>query len=342
MTRKNKVRLSDIAEKLNISTVTVSNALAGKDGVGDELRQRIFDCAKELGYDFKKNKKNNSDPNLKTGIIGIVAPTHFFDKNGSFYWTLYNAVSKELQEHSCYAIIEQLSEEDEKNLVLPRIISDEKVDGIIVMGQVTEKYAHFFSENYKNFIFLDFSSGNLQADSVTSDNFYLEYLMTRHLIDKGHKNLRFVGSFNSTSSIKDRFMGFAKAMLEKNLTIKIQDIIPDRDDKGIFISPSLPEELPTAFVCNCDECAIRVINGLRQRGVRVPEDIAVVGFDDFYVTSYEGPALTTVAVDFAAMARTVTDLLLRKITGQPYNKGCTVIGGHLVFRESDGYDVASS
>ncbi|MBR1911989.1 MAG: substrate-binding domain-containing protein, partial [Treponema sp.] len=165
---------------------------------------------------------------------------------------------------------------------------------------------------------------------------YLEYLLTRHLINNGHRKLRFVGTFNSTTSINDRYMGFAKALLENNIPVSIDDVIPDRDARGGIVIPPLPEDdLPSAFVCNCDETAVRLITELRSHGIRVPEDVSVVGFDDFYAAPYDGPALTTVAVDFEAMARTVVDVLLRKINGQPYNKGCTVVGGKLVFRDSD-------
>ncbi len=334
MAKETKVRLSDIAQKLNISTVSVSKALAGKEGVGEDLRQRIIDCANELGYSKKNSNFLYTDTYHSTGNIGIVAPSRFFDKNGSFYWTLYNAISKELLSRGFYAIIEQLSDEMEFDLTMPHIIKDEKVDGVMIMGQVSEAYARYFSMNYKSFVFLDFSAGELQVDSVISDNFYLEYLLTRHLLDLGHRKLRFVGTFNSTSSINDRFMGFAKALFENNMSVSLDDIIPDRDRKGIFVVPPLPQELPTAFVCNCDECAIRVINELQAKGVKVPDDVSVVGFDDFYVTTYNGPALTTVSVDFDSMARTVVDLLLRKINGQAYNAGCTVVGGHLVFRDS--------
>ncbi|MCR5763125.1 MAG: LacI family DNA-binding transcriptional regulator [Treponema sp.] len=335
MANEMKIRLSDIAQRLNVSTVTVSKALAGKDGVGEDLRQRIHECAKEMGYIQKKNQVLRSDMLKGTGNIGIVVPERFFDRHGSFYWVLYNAISRELLSRGYYAIIEQLDEDMELSLSMPHVIKDGKVDGIMVMGQVSEPYTHFFSKNYNNFLFIDFSTGDAQQDSVTSDNFYLEYLLTRHLIDLGHRNLRFVGTFNSTSSINDRFMGFAKAMFENGLRVTTDDIVPDRDRKGVFISPMLPEEIPTAFVCNCDECAIRIIKELRQRGLRVPEDVSVVGFDDFLSTPYDGPALTTAAVNFESMARTVVDIMLRKITGQPYNKGCTVVGGRLVFRESE-------
>ena len=129
-------------------------------------------------------------------------------------------------------------------------------------------------------------------------------------------------------------MGFAKAMLEIGLEPKLSDIIDDRNSDGAAIPLALPKKMPTAFVCNCDETAVRLIKLLNQNGYRVPDDISVVGFDNYVGSGPSDPALTTVEVDSAATARSAVEILLRKITGQPYMKGHTVIGGNLLIRDS--------
>ncbi len=332
---RHKVRLADIAEKLGVSIVTVSKAIADKDGVGDELRTRIKEMAYQMGYIQKSRQPQNVRKEGSTGNIGVVIPSHFFERSSSFYWTMYNAISKELISRGYYAIMEQLGSKEEFDLILPQVVRNHKVDGIILLGQTSEDYARFFSKHYRNNVFLDFYIDDSDSDSVTTDNFYGEYQLTRHLISQGHRNILYVGNFNATTSITDRFMGFMKAMLENGFHVDVGDIINDRNQKGLYEPIKLPDSLPTAFVCNCDETARRLISLLKERGLSVPRDISVVGFDNFQSDGQDlEPVLTTVEVDSTAMARTAVDILIKKIAGEPYTHGHTVISGRILLRDS--------
>jgi LacI family transcriptional regulator len=332
MSKTRKVRLSDIAEKLHVSTVTVSKAIADKDGVGDELREKIKKTAAEMGYRIKTPKANQRDG--KTGNIGVIIPLRFFGNKTSFYWILYNDLARELMKYNYYCIMEILSPEDEEKLNMPRMIQEGKVDGVIILGQISESFVGFFAANYPSFIFLDFYIGNANIDAVVSDNFYDMYLLTEYLIERGHRNIRFVGTFRATSSIQDRYMGFVKAMLEHGLAVTPGDWIDDRDDSGQYVDIALPDPMPTAFVCNCDEVAFTLIKKLKNLGFRVPEDVSVVGFDNYLLTGVCEPAITTVEVNATAMAQTAVDLILKKANGEFYTPGRTVIGGKIILKDS--------
>ncbi|MBP5175298.1 MAG: LacI family DNA-binding transcriptional regulator [Treponema sp.] len=334
MNHTQKVRLSDIAEKLGVSTVTVSKAIADKDGVSDELREKIKKLAADMGYRQKSAKIASLRKENSTGNIGIIIPSRFFERATSFYWSMYNALSKELISNGYYAIMEQLDAKEEFDLAIPRVIQDHKVDGVILLGQLSNDYARYFLKHYSNFIFMDFYVNEENTDSVTTDNFYSEYIMTQYLISQGHRDIRFVGNFNATTSINDRFMGFMKAMLENGLHVSFDEIINDRDKRGFYSPIQLPEKMPTAFVCNCDETASRLIEVLDKNGYSVPNDISVVGFDNFVSSGSVNPPLTTVEVDPSESARAAVELLLKKITGQQYTHGLTVVAGKLIFRDS--------
>lgn len=334
MDNSKKVRLSDIAEKLNVSTVTVSKAIADKEGVSDELREKIKILAAEMGYRKKSTRFSDLKNENSTGNIGILIPSRFFERSASFYWNMYNALSRELLVNGYYAIMEQLDNRDEFDLVMPHMVLDKKVDGVILLGQLSNDYAHYFTKHYSKNIFLDFYINDEDSDSVTTDNFYSEYLMTEYLIGQGHKDIRYVGNFGATTSISDRFMGFMKAMLENGLSVSFDEIISDRDSNGVYEPIKLPSKMPTAFVCNCDETAVKLISTLKSKGYRVPEDISVAGFDNYVSGGSVNPPLTTIAVDPSATARAAVELLVKKITGQPYNQGHTVIGGKLIIRNS--------
>lgn len=338
MAQKKKVRLSDIAAKLNISTVTVSKALADKEGVGDELRQQIKEIAEQMGYQIKKS--NTVNPKLQrtngTGNIGILIPSRFFSPDVSYYWHIFNALSTELLSRGYYSIMELLTAEDEEAHTLPRLISDNKVDGLIILGQTSDAYLEELNKKYQTFILFDFYSAKLQYDSVSNDNYFCSYLMTDYVISQGHKKIRFVGNFGATTSISDRFMGFQRAMLEHKLNCQAEDIINDRDENGRLIQVNLPpaKSMPTAFVCNCDETAANLIQTLEEKGYKVPQDISVTGFDNYLPQKQTPVELTTVYIKPEDSTRIAAELIISKITGQPYIKGRHLVCGSLVIRDS--------
>lgn len=334
MDQKKKVRLSDIAKKLNISTVTVSKALSNKEGVGDDLRKQIKDLAEEMGY---RTKSSNSYNNGKiTGNIGILIPSKFFGLNYSFYWYIFNFLSTELLHRNYYSIMELLTDQDEEKLVLPRMIQDRKIDGLIILGQVSQNYIDAIKTNYDNFILLDFYTNDTKIDSVCNDDYYSSYILTNYVISQGHKKIRFVGNFNATTSITDRFMGFQKAMLSNKLSATIEDIIDDRDNKGGSIEFKLPakEDMPTAFVCNCDLTAANLIDVLQKKGYKIPEDISVTGFDNYLAQNTVTVPLTTVAIKPEDTASVAADLIIKKITNENYIKGRHLISGQIIIRDS--------
>lgn len=336
MNTKKKVRLSDIAQQLNISTVTVSKALSNKEGVGEDLRKEIKKVANQMGYRLKKN--NQLSANKITGNIGILIPSRFFSQSISFYWYLFNFISTELLHRNYYSIMELLSDADEENLMLPRILNDKKVDGIIILGQISSKYLETINSHYDNFILLDFYTNRTNIDCVSNDDYYCSYILTSYVINQGHKKLRFVGNFEATTSIRDRFMGFQKALLENGLSTSKDEIIADRDSKGMNVTIDIPEDdMPTAFICNCDETAVNLIHELTQKGYRIPEDISITGFDNYIEQQRANSIdckLTTVYVKPEDTASIAADLIIKKITGQPYVKGRHVVGGQIIIRDS--------
>lgn len=328
-----KPRLQDIAQKLNISIVAVSKALSGKDGVSEKLREQIISTAKEIGYELKHD--TISSQNSTTKNIGILIPSRFFSPNSSYYWYLFTHLSKVLLEKNYYTIMELISDNDESSLEIPRLIKDNKVDGVIILGQVTDQYLEKVNSVFENFILLDFYSNNQNYDSVSNDDFYCSYLMTKYVIEKGHKNIRFVGNFGATTSITDRYMGFQKAMLENGFECPVSKIIDDRDSKGSKIHMQLPEDdMPTAFICNCDETAAELITLLEMNGYIVPGNISVTGFDNYLPQGKSSVPLTTAFIAPENTAKVASELIINKINGEPYIKGRHLISGELIIRDS--------
>ncbi|ERI94424.1 sugar-binding domain protein [Clostridiales bacterium oral taxon 876 str. F0540] len=328
------VTMSDIAQKLNVSTVTISKALGDKEGVSDEMREKIKQVASEMGYRYNVAAKS-----LKEGLnynIGIIIAERFIEVGASFYWQLYKKVADELMKKDYYAVFEILKHSDEENAVIPKMIYDNKVDGVIVMGQVDKRYFNMIKALPVPVVFMDFYEKDSTQDFVITDNFYSMYMLTSHLIEMGHKDIGFVGNARSTSSIQDRYLGYMKALIENNIDLEKcrQWYVSDREDDGEYTSFEVPEVLPTAFVCNCDKVAYELISKLSQSGYRVPEDISVVGFDNYVFSMESGVEITTVEVDMRTMAQTGIDIMMKKINNEKVKKGIRQISGKIIFKNS--------
>lgn len=327
------VKLEDIAKQVGVSNVTVSKALSDKSGVSEEVRQKIKEVARQMGYipiSAQKVKVNKG-----TGNIGVLVPFRFIDNNTSFYWAIYQNVVTKLQARGYYAILEILDIEDEESCALPKVLQDEKVDGLIMMGQVNNKYSEFIWEsNLVPIIFLDFYDTHMEYDTIISDGFYGMYVMTDYLIKMGHRKIGFVGTPLATSSITDRLFGYQKALLENGITLQPEWVIPDRDMDKDGIDIILPEVIPTAFACNSDYTASCLISKLAERGLSVPEDISVVGFDNYLYPNLSNVQITTYEVEINKMAELCVKTLLKKINRKEYVKGVQIITGHMVIKET--------
>ena len=222
----------------------------------------------------------------------------------------------------------------EKNCTMPTFLVNRKVDGLIFMGEIDRRYLATAIQSGLPFMLLDFYDDAIAADCVLSDNTSGSYMITEHLIETGRWNIAFVGSVLSTSSIMDRYLGYVKALMRAKLPVRPEWLIEDRDSRGIFIPITLPIEMPDAFVCNCDEVAFNVVELLKRRGYRVPQDVAVTGYDDFRYSTICNPPLTTHRVDVDEMARTVVAQLCRKMSHKQPLAPTVVIPGAFVRRES--------
>lgn len=329
---KSNVTMRDIAEKLGVSSVTISKALNDKEGVSDELKEKIKVVAEEMGYRFNTHAKS-----MKEGLsynLGIVIPERFTGTTQSFYLQFYQLLSKVLDNYHYSGILNILSQDDEDELVLPRIYNEKKVDGLIFLGQIDKKYVAEIQNIESPVTFLDFYTDQNEIDCVLTDNFYGVYEVTNYLIRNGHRKIAFVGNVHATSSIQDRFLGYYKSLLEHRIDLKDVYVIKDRDELGRYIDIKFPADMPTAFVCNNDEVAYNLINELQKNGIQVPEDCSVVGFDNSIYAKLTNPSLTTVAVDMEEMSKVAVKFIMEKLKNPQKKYGRTFIKGNIIHRGS--------
>lgn len=327
------VKMADIAKRLGVSTVTVSKALNGQKGVSEELRERIKEVADELGYRPPSAGKAGDRPSL---TIGVLVSETYVGKYETFYWEFYQKIIKAAARKNCFVLLEVLSLDAEKAEPDLSLLRENKIEGLMVLGGLRRSYLAALKDYCQvPIIYMDFYSGKVGEDSVISNNFYGSYIITNYLFSHGHKEIAYVGTLMATDSITDRYLGYQKSMMEHGMVVKEEWVIPDRGEpRKCFDQITLPKTLPTAFVCNCDQTASMVVRALEERGVAVPEQVSVVGYDDYLHPGLCSVELTTYAVDMAQMAERGVEILISKICGREYCAGIQVVEGRLVERES--------
>lgn len=295
------------------------------------MRARVVALARQMGYESGRMRPEAAG----SGNIGVLVADRFFDEN-AFYTSLYRSLVIQCGEEGLACMIEIVSQEAEMEARLPALAAGRKVDGLVVMGNLAVPYIVALRECAIPGILLDGNIPGQALDCVLSDNMDGGYTLTRHLLDRGYTEIGYVGAILSTSSIMERYLGYQRALRGAGIVPKEEWLLADRDRDGRFIPIRLPEKLPQAFVCNCDEVAFHLIEELRQKGVRVPEDVAVCGYDDYRFATLSKPALTTYRVDVERMAAAAVGQLLRKLRQEHTEPFSCIVPGHLVIRESTG------
>ena len=328
----NIVRMKDIAERAGVSTVSVSKALSGQRGVSEEMRKKIRDIAREMGYRPPRTKAEKSFVSYN---LGILMAERFFDRFNSFYGNLQQLAAEEAAKMKCFTMLEQVTDQMEREGALPKLLQDGNADGVIVLGVLAEDYLEKLRrESGVPFMYLDFTSARYQRDSVISDSFYGAYQLTNYLFGKGHRRIAYVGTLLSTGSITDRYLGYLKSMMEHGVQVPPEWVINDRDPvTGLMDTEKyyqLPEELPTAFVCNCDLTASYLYRKLEERGIRCPQDVSIASYDNFAYPGITNVQFTTYEVDTREMARKAVHKLIHKLNGDYYRKGVTIVTGRLI------------
>ena len=326
-----EVKLKDIAEQLHISVVTVSNALSGKKGVSDQVRNQVFQKAKELGYDISKYQKKE-EVAIK---IGVLVSDKYLEIGSSFYWSLYQQVAYAASKKNGFTIFEVLEEETVEKGRLPKLLSEGEMDGLIIIGWLEHDYVKkVISATKVPVVLLDFYIDDMGCDAVISNSYVGMYKMTKYLLERGHREIAFLGSVYANDNIMDRYFGYRKAMQEWGIPVRPEWVLKDRDVSTGELQIGLPKKMPTAFVSNCDLSASRLQVELKKLGYHVPEDISIVGYDNYLYGDPFAEEITTYNVDMEQMAKEAVKILLKRVRGMSVHSGIRYIDSQIIERKS--------
>ena len=327
---RNVVTMKDIADELDVTVMSVSKALSGKEGVSEDLRAKILAKADELGY---KKAQTSSNDDGSSHNIGILIAERSMNANAT-YMSMQQPLTSNLLQLNYYGLTEIISDETEHLLILPKILKENKVSAFVVLGQMSKEYVQVLKDTNKPFLFLGHIYDNENGGGIITDNLYAGFTLANYLLDQGCKSIGFVGNIHFAEIVMDRYLGIAKSLLHRKLELKKEFLIPDVNDYGEEISLILPDEMPDAFICNECRTAYKLIHNLEGMEYNIPKDISVAAFDDGIFADIGIPKLTTYSINYNTMAQLAAETIVLKLENPNYHIGKKVVHGNVIIRDS--------
>jgi LacI family transcriptional regulator len=337
MIREREVTIYDIARKLNISIATVSRALKDDPVVSKKTKKKIADLAKEMGY-----RSNHFARNLRsqrTNTIGVIIPM----LNSYFQSTVVAGIESVANSEGYNLIISQSNESEEKEINNAKTMFNNRVDGLLVsVAYETESTEHFDQFIKKNIplIFFDRIIENLNCTNVVIDNRQAGYDATKHLIEQGCKRIMHITATTKRNVYADRLQGYKDALrdhdIEFNKNYVIISNLAAGDGSAVVKKILEMNPRPDAIFVTNDYFAVSCMLELKKAGIRIPEDIAIIGFNNDPMSRVVEPNLTSINNPGYEIGRIAARNLISHLTGKTNiaTTNTVILRSELVVRES--------
>lgn len=337
MKNKKEITIYDIARKLSLSSATISRGLQNNSAINKNTRKRIQDAARELGY-----RHNTFAANLrkqKTNTIGVLV----HELNSNFITSVLAGIEKVTTEAGYDILIAHSSEKMEKEAANALNLFHKRVDGLIAsLSFTTENLDHFkmFDEKGIPILFFDRVEESGDSTKVIIDNYKCGYQATQHLIDQGCKHIVMVTSSLKRNVYAQRHRGYKDALYDHGKKYNEDHVlVKDMSEEfGVEAAKRILKMKPRpdgAFITN-DFTAAVCMKTLKEQGVRIPDDIAIVGFNNDAIGKIVEPQLTTVHYPGMEMGEIAARNLINHLNGSAdiKNTNTIVVRSELIIRQS--------
>jgi DNA-binding LacI/PurR family transcriptional regulator len=324
--------IKDIARKANVSFSTVSRALQNSPLISRRTAEKIQRIARESGY--RASAVARGLVTQKTKTIGVVV-TSIADP---FVSEVVEGIEECCNNHGYSVFLANSNADPDRERKVVQSFSERRVDGIVVTSsRVGALYIPMLSEMRVPIVLVNNQHPGEFVHSVMIENVQGSREVTEHLIQLGHRRIAYLGDRLGYQSDTERFSGFREALDRAGLKF-FPELIVHGDGKSEGAREPTKSllnlsEPPTAIVCYNDMTALGVLGTVRAHGLRIPDDISVVGFDDLFIASYTDPPLTTVRQPRRRMGLLAMESLLQLMQGQDPSQAISV-AAELVIRES--------
>lgn len=335
------ITIKDIAQIAGVSTSTVSLIISGKGYVSDDTREKVQKIIDE--YNYRPLRSARQLAANKTGNIGFIISDVHLSRSEAFYSRILLGAELEARNYDAYLLLSTVRADLDVPRNIPRFLKGRDIDGVIVAGSVPHDLIKYILKENIPMVLIDFKVENLKIDTIFMDNRSGIRQAVEHLVKQNIRQIGFIGGSNYHPSIRERFEGYQTGMEENSLG----DIARNKDyyylindeasaeigAKGISAVLKSVSDLE-AVICVNDTTALGCLQQLREESKRIPEDIAVIGFDDNNYARTTHPPLSSVHVPKIEMGVAAMKLLMERIGNRKQLCQTRVIPVELVIRES--------
>lgn len=341
----NKLKLEDIAKLANVSKSAVSLALNNKPGISNETREKILEIVRNVGY-IPRTMIRAEQVYTSTKTIQFIACVNSgivldqYEKQ-PFFSELIHSLG-EFSRIYGYSLLFSPIRYEQIDQDIEHLKYDRSSRGIILLGtNMGIDQINSISEINPNVVVIDTLFETLPLNFVVMNNLMGSYQAAEYLIRLGHKKIGYVESSTRMHNFDARKKGFFHYTRDHGLQIEKENIfsivpttVQSQEDFKSVIKSRVSSSLPTALFCECDYIAISVIKSLRELGIRVPEDISVMGFDNIHEATVITPELSTIHVAKGAMAKVAIEMLIEMDENTEGEKRKVLVDTKLIERDS--------
>ena len=314
------MKLREIAAEAKVSLASVSLVLNGKPGIGSEKREKIARLLRENGYQVRALADAPAASSQNILFLKYSKHSYLVNGNPGFVTQIIDAVDQECQKHSYDLLITAF--QDFGSIHLAELLEKPATLGVILLGtEIENADMAVFAGCRKPLVVVDNSLPQLPFNIVTMHNEEAIFSAVKHLLDLGHRRVGFLANSIPANNDLERLAAFKKALaayggsFEKEL---FYSIFPTMDGASKSVSRLLSQgtRFPSALVANNDSIAIGAMRAFKSKGLRVPQDISIVGFDGQPFAALSEPPLTTIAVSCGEIGRWAVHILHEQIQGR--------------------------
>lgn len=337
-----KIKMDDLARKLDLSVAAVSMALNNKKGVSEETRERVMRAAEEMGYKRKAASKPIEDVTQKKYLQLIRLKKHgLVAADTAFFSEVVDGIDEAAKKAGYQLLISNLYINDIKQ---NSFVSEDydHADGVIVFAtELDSEDVSFLHDLKKRIVILDSYFVDQGWDTILMNNYEAAFQAIQYFYKKGHRRIGYLRSNTPIYNFQKRYLGYMESMELMDLAIIDSDTLlleptiagAQRDMEQLLVDIK-PDQLPTAFLADNDIIAAGAINAMKNKGIRIPQDVSVIGIDDMPFCQITDPKLTTIRIFKNQIGREAVALLLRSMRKDGNYSQKIEINTELIERES--------
>lgn len=328
-----RITMQDVSQEAGVSLMTVSRVINGKDGVSIDTRNRILQVIEKLNY--RPSSIARGLATQRTGTLGVVVP----DISNPFFASLVRSAEEEAYDKNYSVFLGNTNEEQGREIAVLQLLEDNQVDGLILCSsRLDDETISRCLEHFASVVLVFREKIGPNVGAVTLDDVMGGQLAIDHLIKSGHRNIGLIsGPVRSLSTI-GRYEGYQKALKAADIPINqkwIRNCHPTIE-AGQAIANELLMNNPeiTALFCHNDLIAVGAVQACLQYGLSVPNDIAIIGYDDIKLAALVTPSLTTIHSPILEIGTRAIQMLLEQMSDASIEPTQTNFQPNLIVRES--------